>query len=655
MQRLGASHDEWFLFAHQLGQYQNLLPAVANPSARISTDSKLKSVGKTPSVYGKGKLVWGLGAWTDKYSTVEDIDKWSKQPDYSICVIGREMKALDFDITDNVLAHSIRSFTREFLKSEFGVELPQRQRAGSPKTLMMFYCPHETLKRVIKAEHGIIEFLGDRQQFLVAGTHQPSGVRYEWGGLDAPVPELTLDQFEQLWASLQNKFGVAPEIKERERKALEVDADEPILKRLNEKDMVMSKGKDGSYNIHCPFGHEHNTESVESSTIYWPAHTGGYTHAAIKCLHAHCAHRTTEHFKEGLGFSLADGFDDISRTPIEIIGHEPRFKLTPALQFANDGVQPAWLVKNLIPAGSLGLIYGASGAGKTFVVFDLIASISRGLPWRGRKCKQGRIVYICAEGAYFFRKRVKAYQIHHNLIANGELPVYVLDGNPNLMEKVVIKDLVTAIKTIGEPIAAIVVDTYANCMIGDENSGADAGKIVSHCKKIMFELDTTVILVHHAGKDANKGARGWSGLRAAVDFEFMVSKEHGNHVLRNTKQKDGEDGIEFGFSLFPVRIGTDDDGEVVESCVVAESKIIPLTSAAKLGADKINERESHIFNKVQELYEASGEWPLEIYLLESVSAEANYRDNDVLKALNSLVDKMLLDRDFDGCICLPKR
>ena len=40
-----------------------------------------------------------------------------------------------------------------------------------------------------------------------------------------------------------------------------------------------------------------------------------------------------------------------------------------------------------------------SGAGKSFMALDMAGAIARGLPWRGKKTKQGRVVYIAAEGA----------------------------------------------------------------------------------------------------------------------------------------------------------------------------------------------------------------------------------------------------------------
>jgi hypothetical protein len=77
--------------------------------------------------------------------------------------------------------------------------------------------------------------------------------------------------------------------------------------------------------------------------------------------------------------------------------------------------------------------------------------------------------------------------------------------------------------------------------------------------------------VHHSGKDAKKGARGWSGLRAAVDTEIEVTRGPTARYATVKKQKDGEDGETIAFNLQRVVLGVDDDLEEISSCVVVES------------------------------------------------------------------------------------
>ena len=69
----------------------------------------------------------------------------------------------------------------------------------------------------------------------------------------------------------------------------------------------------------------------------------------------------------------------------------------------------SWLIKGLIPAVGHGLLSGQWGAGKTFVFFDLAASLSTGQPWLGHVVKrQCGVLLIAAEGADEVRLRLDA-------------------------------------------------------------------------------------------------------------------------------------------------------------------------------------------------------------------------------------------------------
>lgn len=110
-------------------------------------------------------------------------------------------------------------------------------------------------------------------------------------------------------------------------------------------------------------------------------------------------------------------------------------------------------------------------------------------------------------------------------------------------------------------------------------------EIIDRCKRLADATGAVVVLVHHSGKDSSKGSRGHSSLLGAVDAEFEVSKDGTCHLLRNSKQKDGEDGARWGFALRQVMIGMDADGDEVTSCVVIEAEIpVAKTGGRPLGA-----------------------------------------------------------------------
>lgn len=260
-----------------------------------------------------------------------------------------------------------------------------------------------------------------------------------------------------------------------------------------------------------------------------------------------------------------------------------RFTFEPVHQFSSAQALP-WIIKGVLPQAGLAVVYGASGSGKSFAVLDMGFAIARGQAWRGKRTKQGRVAYIAAEGAEGFRKRLAAYAIHHS-VDLATVPMSVLDGAPNLMELKDAKDLAAGVMASGGA-DVIIVDTFAQTTPGaNENAGEDVGKALGHCKRLHELTGALIVLIHHSGKDASKGARGWSGLRAACDAELEVVREGDARALRLSKNKDGEDGLQWGFALDIVQLGVDEDLDPITSCVAVEAEIpVGGMSDRKLGA-----------------------------------------------------------------------
>lgn len=269
----------------------------------------------------------------------------------------------------------------------------------------------------------------------------------------------------------------------------------------------------------------------------------------------------------------ADDFDDLGPDPDAQVAARDLSPVKPrrfAPQTPEQFMQrpaPKWLIKGVLPQASLAVVYGASGSGKSFFTFDMCAAIVRGVPWRGARVVPGRGVYVVAEGAGGFRNRLEAYCEQHG-VAPAELGMGLIANAPNLMDKLQVNELIVDLKAFGE-ISFIVMDTYARVMVGgNENDAKDVGMVLAQCAKIHRMTGAMVILVHHSGKDDGAGARGSSALRAAADVEIQVKGDSKARGAKVTKQKDGEDGKQYGFRLHTVVLGEDEDGEDITSCVV---------------------------------------------------------------------------------------
>lgn len=315
----GATPDEWFHFDLVLGRTDQLLPVVCNPGATISPNSKLKMLGKTPSLYNRERLATGIKDWTEHVVTEHDFARWSNEPDYGICVrTGHGWLALDCDSEDEDIQADIHKTLVQLL----GELPPRRWRANSNKCLYLLAVDGDFRKRIhrLAGDMGIIELLANGQQFVACGTHS-SGSRIEWdGGLPDEPPAITADQLETLWQRLAEQLPVsvtteAGSTKMRDRSTFTPGATDDTAEYLDANGWTLLDGANGERYIRCPFEDGHSTGGDPTSTVYFPGGTAGFEQGHFKCLHASCAHRGDGDFLNAIGIRN-DDFEDLTSTDV---------------------------------------------------------------------------------------------------------------------------------------------------------------------------------------------------------------------------------------------------------------------------------------------------------------------------------------------------
>ncbi|MGB4498843.1 MAG: HipA family kinase [Methylococcaceae bacterium] len=212
-----------------------------------------------------------------------------------------------------------------------------------------------------------------------------------------------------------------------------------------------------------------------------------------------------------------------------------------------------WLIDGLIEQSDLGLIFGASGGGKSFVVLDMAYCIAAGIPYHGRATKKTGVLYVCGEGHSGLQKRIKAIHIDKGCaelpnIHITTVPAAFIDEN----SAIAIQNTIKAIGNIG----VVFVDTFhRNLGNGDENSAKDIAKFLQNIDLYLRSIGVAVIPVHHSGNDSTSGrSRGSSSIRAAMDVEYEVKKDADSEVITvtNTKMKNFEQPKPFSFKFKPV-------------------------------------------------------------------------------------------------------
>lgn len=234
-------------------------------------------------------------------------------------------------------------------------------------------------------------------------------------------------------------------------------------------------------------------------------------------------------------------------------------------------------VQGTLTEGSAAVVYGESNAGKTFWTTDLALHVAAGMEWNGRRVEAGAVIYVALEGGSGFRNRVAAWRTEKGM-EDASIPFFALCCPINLLDPEA--DMPRFMETLravadecGSP-KLVVIDTLSRALSGgDENSSEDMGALVRNMDAIRFEIGCCVLFIHHSGKDASRGARGHSLLRAAVDTEIEVKAEEGSSLKTATtvKQRELAKGMSFPFKLKVVEIGHNRHGEAVTTCLVEDA------------------------------------------------------------------------------------
>jgi hypothetical protein len=244
------------------------------------------------------------------------------------------------------------------------------------------------------------------------------------------------------------------------------------------------------------------------------------------------------------------------------------------LKDAKPVLTSSYLIKGWLGRGQMSVIYGPSNVGKSFFALDMALCIAAGIDWQGNKVKGGPVLYLATEGGNAFQSRCVALRKQYGIM---DAPLAVRPSPVDLLRpEADLAGLIELCKSIeqdmGEPLAAIFVDTLSRAMAGgDENGPTDMTSFISNLDVLRDVTGAHMGIVHHNGKDAAKGARGHSSLRAATDTEIELVLEGNMRTATATKQRDLEPKEPFVFTLKVHELGKDEDGDPVTTCTIQEA------------------------------------------------------------------------------------
>jgi len=246
-----------------------------------------------------------------------------------------------------------------------------------------------------------------------------------------------------------------------------------------------------------------------------------------------------------------------------------------------------WLVKYLLIEVGIGLLSGQWGTYKTFMLFELVASIVMGLPFinsRFRIKRRCGVLLIAAEGAAEVPLRLEA--VVQEKCGGKRVPFIWCEQTPLLLQPGSDQALIAIARKadarlqaeFGVPLGLIIIDTLivatGYTKAGEENDSSIGQRVMSVMKTLAEAMRAFVLGVDHFGKSVETGTRGTSVKETDCDAVIaLLGKEADGQVtdplLKVRKVRGARAGEEFPFTTSVVGFGVDEDGDPLETLVIS--------------------------------------------------------------------------------------
>ncbi len=207
-------------------------------------------------------------------------------------------------------------------------------------------------------------------------------------------------------------------------------------------------------------------------------------------------------------------------------------------QFAERHKRPAMLLDGYIAQGTVTVISGAPGVGKSFFTIGLSASVAFGADsYCGQQIgKHGPVVYCALEGQATMWDRFRAACQHYRLAPTDALRL--VEGGVSLRpeDKEATQRLIAICKA-ARP-ALIVIDTLSMALSGaDTSSERDVAPAIKLAIRIANTFGAAVIVVAHPPKAGGSAIRGSGAIEGNTDATYRFVRDDDEKVLSLEPEK----------------------------------------------------------------------------------------------------------------------
>lgn len=240
-------------------------------------------------------------------------------------------------------------------------------------------------------------------------------------------------------------------------------------------------------------------------------------------------------------FPLPPPSDDLTPIPADYLGKPP-----PPRRF---------MVEDCFGEGTVGMISGDGGVGKSLLALQLCACAAMGRAWLNLAVRPGRALYFaCEDDTEELHRRL--WSIARHL---GYSPNDILEGGLEMHGRVEKPDNVLcwydrasdsmaptllmgklALRCKREGISYVVLDTATDVFEGNQNNDQHVKQFITHLRRLAMAINGLVILTKHpslTGRNTGTGESGsvqWSN-RVRSRMYLYTEKNTGNRVLELMK------------------------------------------------------------------------------------------------------------------------